>query len=290
MDMAPFVALQVNGSTKHVARHSPLLLMLLASKKLQTRCGSSLSALEERHALPKDWTGTSHLASAIQTGAAMRVVLTCPCRTTFQKLSPSSNVQNQNPFNMLPINGPNLFVAKTSSMLPLTCLPTLTKAAVLFSVMDKQLGWLHALFSQLLTKARIIKPSQPLLQATPATIFLIVLQLIPMQPFAAVPATWFSVFRRRGMCFLSDTPAADPLQPKPNGAVHVFCETLWGVPASTAKADTKTGGLFLNAQEAVLIITALEERGRKQPPTGAPLKTNNSTTHDILKEQVRMKR
>jgi hypothetical protein len=34
---------------------------------------------------------------------------------------------------------------------------------------------------------------------------------------------------------------------------------------------------------------ALEETGHKQPPTGTPLETGNSTAHDVLKRQVRMK-
>ena len=38
------------------------------------------------------------------------------------------------------------------------------------------------------------------------------------------------------------------------------------------------------------MITALEEMGHKQPATGTPLKTNNSTDHGILHAQVRMKK
>ena len=37
------------------------------------------------------------------------------------------------------------------------------------------------------------------------------------------------------------------------------------------------------------MITALEEMGHQQPPTGNPLENDNSTTHDILKAQVRIK-
>ena len=45
----------------------------------------------------------------------------------------------------------------------------------------------------------------------------------------------------------------------------------------------------MGAQEAVPMITAPEELGHPQPPTGIPLETDNSTAHDILKAQVRMK-
>jgi hypothetical protein len=94
--------------------------------------------------------------------------------------------------------------------------------------------------------------------------------------------------RAAGQFFVTDTPTSNPPVPKPNGAVHVLCKTLKGVPASASEAET--GGLFLNSQEAVPIITALEEMGHKQPATGTPLETDNSTAHDILRAKVRMKR
>jgi hypothetical protein len=94
--------------------------------------------------------------------------------------------------------------------------------------------------------------------------------------------------RAAGLFFLTNKTATDKPTPTPNGAVHVLCKTLKGVPALASEAET--GGLFLNAQEAVPIITALEEMGHKQPPTGTPLETDNSTAHDILGAQVRMKR
>jgi hypothetical protein len=94
--------------------------------------------------------------------------------------------------------------------------------------------------------------------------------------------------RCAGLYFLSNQPTTNPPTPKPNGAVHVLCKTIRGVPASAAEAET--GGLFLNGQEAVPIITALKELGHPQPVTGTPLETDNSTAHDILRAQVRMKR
>jgi hypothetical protein len=94
--------------------------------------------------------------------------------------------------------------------------------------------------------------------------------------------------RCAGLFFLTDIPTTDPPQPKPNGAVHVLCQTIRGVPASASEAET--GGLFNNAQEALPMITALREMGHPQPVTGTPLETDNSTARDILKAQVRMKR
>jgi hypothetical protein len=93
-----------------------------------------------------------------------------------------------------------------------------------------------------------------------------------------------------GHFFLTNLPGAisNPPTPTPNGAIHVLCKTLRSVAASASKAET--GSLFLNAQEAVPIITALEEMGHKQPATGTPLETNNSTAIGILRAQVRMKR
>jgi hypothetical protein len=101
-----------------------------------------------------------------------------------------------------------------------------------------------------------------------------------------MPPTWS--FQTLVVFFLSDHITGDPPSPKPNGAAHVLCKTLKGVPASASEAEM--GGLFLNAQEAgVPIITSLEEMGHKQPATGTPLETVNSTAHDVLHAQVRMK-
>jgi hypothetical protein len=96
--------------------------------------------------------------------------------------------------------------------------------------------------------------------------------------------------RAAGHFFLTTLPSASqsPPRPDPNGAVHVLCKTLRTVAASAAEAEI--GSLFLNAQDAVPIRTALEEMGHKQPPSGTPIETDNSTAHGILHATVRMKR
>jgi hypothetical protein len=96
--------------------------------------------------------------------------------------------------------------------------------------------------------------------------------------------------RAAGHFFLTTLPSAisSPPNPTPNGAIHVLCKTLRSVAASASEA--KIGALFLNAQEAVPIRTALEEMGHKQPLTGTPLETDNSTAHGILHAQVWLKK
>jgi hypothetical protein len=96
--------------------------------------------------------------------------------------------------------------------------------------------------------------------------------------------------RAAGLFFLADRQGATntPPAPKPNGPVHVLCKTLRTVAASASEAET--GALFLNAQEAVPMITALQEMGHPQPPTGTPLETDNATAHGILHAQVRMRK
>jgi hypothetical protein len=96
--------------------------------------------------------------------------------------------------------------------------------------------------------------------------------------------------RASGNFFLTTLPSAvsSPPDPTPNAAVHVLCKTIRSVAASAAEAET--GALFLNAQEAVPIITALTEMGHPQPPSGTPLETDNTTALGILRAQVRMKR
>ena len=46
-------------------------------------------------------------------------------------------------------------------------------------------------------------------------------------------------------------------------------------------------GLFINAKEGVPIHTTLQELGHKQPKTGNPLKTDNSTANSIVHNNVR---
>ena len=76
--------------------------------------------------------------------------------------------------------------------------------------------------------------------------------------------------------------------PDPNGPLHVLCKTIKGVTASASEAET--GGIFLGTQEACALIQTLIELGHPQPISGTPIETDNSTAHDILTAQVRMKR
>jgi len=88
---------------------------------------------------------------------------------------------------------------------------------------------------------------------------------------------------------LMNLPTTNPPNPTPNGPLHVLCKAMKGDPASAAEAET--GGLLFNAaQEAIPIITALQELGHPQSATGTPLETDNSTAHDFLTASVRMKR
>ena len=79
--------------------------------------------------------------------------------------------------------------------------------------------------------------------------------------------------RCASLYFLSNHSSTTPPQTPTNGAVHILCKTS-GVPASAA--ETETAGLFVGAQEAVPMITALEELGHPQPLTGTPLETDIS--------------
>jgi hypothetical protein len=96
--------------------------------------------------------------------------------------------------------------------------------------------------------------------------------------------------RAAGLFFLSDrhSTTSNPPSPKLNGPIHVLCKTLRTVAASASEAET--GALFLNAQEAVPMITALQEMGHPQPVGGTPLETDNATAHGILHAQVRMRK
>ena len=71
-----------------------------------------------------------------------------------------------------------------------------------------------------------------------------------------------------------------------NGAILVECQTLKHVVGSAAEAET--GGLFYNAQQAVVLRKILEDLGHPQPPT--PLKTDNSTANNFVHSTMKQKR
>ena len=68
-----------------------------------------------------------------------------------------------------------------------------------------------------------------------------------------------------------------------NGAFYVLCTILKLVAASAAEAEL--GALFLNAKQAKIIRTTLEELGHPQPPT--PIHIDNSTTVGIVNSTIK---
>jgi len=92
-----------------------------------------------------------------------------------------------------------------------------------------------------------------------------------------------------GYCFLSSQPTKAPTaldEPPPNnGPVHVLCQIMKQVVASTAEAEL--GALFLNAQAICPFHIALEELRHLQPAT--PLQTNNSMASGITNDTVKQK-
>jgi len=86
---------------------------------------------------------------------------------------------------------------------------------------------------------------------------------------------------------LTDISTSEPPTVKSNGPVHVLVKTICGVLASTSEAET--AGIFLGVQEAVPMLNTLVELGHPPPSRGSPIETDNSTAHDILTAQVRMK-
>lgn len=95
--------------------------------------------------------------------------------------------------------------------------------------------------------------------------------------------------RFAGYYHLSANPTT-PLTPTYNipinSPIHVECKTIRHVVSSAAEAET--GGLFYNAQTALMIRQILHDLGHPQPPT--PLKTDNSTAHSFVHSNMRQKR
>ena len=72
-----------------------------------------------------------------------------------------------------------------------------------------------------------------------------------------------------------------------NGPVDVLCKTIKNIVSSTAEAET--GSIYMSAQHACPMRTALTELGHPQPITGAPFETDNSTAQGILTSKMRQK-
>ena len=94
--------------------------------------------------------------------------------------------------------------------------------------------------------------------------------------------------RISGSYKLSSTPPQIPFIPSPkhNAPILTECKTLRHVVASAAEAET--GGLFHNAQTIIPIRSALQALDHPQPPT--PLKTDNSTAHSFVHNNMRQKK
>ena len=71
-----------------------------------------------------------------------------------------------------------------------------------------------------------------------------------------------------------------------NGPIYVLAKLIKRVMASASEAEC--GGLFMNAQEAIPIITTLKELGHKQEPI--PIQTDNSTANGIMNRIIKRKR
>jgi len=91
-----------------------------------------------------------------------------------------------------------------------------------------------------------------------------------------------------GHFFLGDTPPPPPAKPatKPNGPILTKCKTIRGVMASAV--ETETGGVFGNAQDAIVVCIALLALGHKQPAT--PIKTDNLICNSFVHSNIRQRR
>ena len=96
--------------------------------------------------------------------------------------------------------------------------------------------------------------------------------------------------RGAGFFFLSDRPThpniPPPVDPRPNGALHIVCKILRTVMGSAAEAEIAAA--YLTAREAVPIRTTLEELGH--PHSATPIQTDNSTCAGFANDTIKQKR
>ena len=92
-----------------------------------------------------------------------------------------------------------------------------------------------------------------------------------------------------GFFYLSLHPSKIPKHHDPtlNSPIFVMCRIMKMVLSSAAEAEYD--GIFINAKEGVPIHTTLQELGHNHQKTGTPLKTDNTTSHGIVHNNVRQK-
>ena len=93
--------------------------------------------------------------------------------------------------------------------------------------------------------------------------------------------------RVAGFYYLSDKPQT-PTQSHPplNGAIFIECKILKNTVSSAAESET--GGVFHNCQNAIPFRRTLEELGHPQHAT--PIKTDNSTSAGFCNQTIKEKR
>jgi hypothetical protein len=90
--------------------------------------------------------------------------------------------------------------------------------------------------------------------------------------------------RYAGFFYLGPRPTSPPSAPtQTNGAVLVICKTLRGVLSSAA--ETETGGVFHNAQTAIILRRILNALGHPQPPT--PVRTDNLVANSFVHSNIK---
>ena len=96
------------------------------------------------------------------------------------------------------------------------------------------------------------------------------------------------VVGRGGHFTLSDQvpPGKPPINPTPNGVLHIECTTLRNV--MTSAAETELGALFHNGQVSEPFRTCLAEMDHPQPCT--PMKMDNSTAAGIVNLSIWQKK
>ena len=89
-----------------------------------------------------------------------------------------------------------------------------------------------------------------------------------------------------GLFYLSSHPFKTPknINPPLNGPIYVLCRIMKMVLLYAAEAEY--GGIFIDTKEGVSIRTTLQELVHENPKTGTPLKTDNSTVHSIVNNNI----
>jgi hypothetical protein len=260
-----------------------------------------LDSIATKYPVKADWTGSKYIGIDLDWDYKKREV-----RLSMKGYVKKALKEFQHPMPEKPVYGPTPYTApiygKSVQYAPTIPVPTFT---------DKQIRHIQQVCGKFLYPARTVDNTmlhalnELCIAATKGTEET-AKALIHFLNYCATNPDAEIIYRASDMILSVDSDAAYLIAPQArsrasgyhylgnkdgklfNGAIFILTKLIPTVMSSAA--DAECGGLYMNAREAVPMITTLEELGHPQPDNGTPIRTDNSTADGIMNKTVKQKR